>query len=380
MTRPFRSHALETRWSLYVDESGDFSDAWISVVVGGLLVRADAERGGPEPLRRQLLGAIPIEFWPLHAAQINLPVWFALVHAAVVADRTPVDPTSAAAIACLRTHCGAHLDAALADLTNGHEPRFDALRAMNHILRQHQPVDYITLEHWGRTLWAKVATLVEALAASNGGADLPAVAVFAAGETDLSPIDPAEGSMDEDARYKELLACALERVASVLGRTEGRHHVGLHVLGRRVFNRVLGRHTPLLLSDVAALAQPINERFAPRVRLVANEVARFDRDVHPALVLADFAANHARRALHGPCRELTSTESDLQSRIPAAVRSGRPVLSHLAGDGLARSWIAWAGGHMPSPPRQSLALTKQRRRWACEQAYEWVTALGGTWS
>jgi hypothetical protein len=363
-----------------VDESGDFSDASMSVVVGGLLVRAEAERGGPEALRRQLTAAIPVEYWPLHAAHINLPVWFAILQAGFNADRMPLDPTAAAAIRCLRERCGLDLDSVLGALADGQGPRYATLRDMNRVLRRHQSFEYQRLEEKGRALWAAIARVIQDLAANDQSPERPGVAIFAAGETDFDSFPTSDTTADEDARYRDLLACALERVAAILARLGGRHRVGLHVLGRHVFNTVLGIRAPLLLSDVAALAHPLNARFGPHVRLVPEEVARFDRDVHPALVLADFAANHARRALHDPFCPLAATEDDLRGRIPAALRSGWPHLSHLAGDGLARNWIAWAGGHLPSRPLASLSPSSLRRRWACEQAYEWVPALGGTWN
>jgi len=380
VTRAFSRLPGETRWSLYIDESGDFADASSSVVVGGLLVRAEAECGGPGPLRRRLLNAIPIPHWPLHASRINLPVWFALVQVALATDKSAVDPVAAATVSGLGSRCGAELTTALQALANGREPPYEDLRRMNHLLRKHLPREYAALEGWGRRLWAAVAELVSVLAVPDVRPGFPNVAVFAAGETDIPAIDAGSTAAGEDARYRELLACTLERVAAVLGRAGGRHRVGVHVLGRRVFNQVLGQPAPLLPSDVAPIAHAVSTRHAPDVRLVIEEVSRFDPDVNPTLILADFTANHAHRALRSHCTALSVAEAQVRERIPADVRSGKPPLSHLAAGGLAASWVAWAVGQRQSPPSESIALSGQRRRWACEQAYEWISALGCTWS
>lgn len=65
------------RWSLFVDESGDFSDNDDEVVVAGLLV-SDVRHSRLERRLRHALDRAPDVPWPVHAWLTRRPIMFAL--------------------------------------------------------------------------------------------------------------------------------------------------------------------------------------------------------------------------------------------------------------------------------------------------------------
>jgi hypothetical protein len=60
---------MPIRWTLYIDESGDFAAPDDPVSVAGLLLRGEAPAG----LRAALEAAVPWYPWPLHASHLNQP-------------------------------------------------------------------------------------------------------------------------------------------------------------------------------------------------------------------------------------------------------------------------------------------------------------------
>ena len=85
---------MTTSWVLFVDESGNFSDASDVVAVGGLLLR-DSPALQPHVLKASLQRAVPELPWPFHAAFVNQPAYVAL---AASVKPTPENNTLRSAI------------------------------------------------------------------------------------------------------------------------------------------------------------------------------------------------------------------------------------------------------------------------------------------
>src|ERR1022692_3835466 len=81
MTLPRRESL--TRWTLYVDESGNFADVEDDVAVSGVLIRDDVPGLSENEVKRALESVVPGFPWPGHASLINNASWVALV----LADR-----------------------------------------------------------------------------------------------------------------------------------------------------------------------------------------------------------------------------------------------------------------------------------------------------
>lgn len=65
----------ETRWHLFVDESGDLDVSEGQVVVAGVGLRLDRLLGRPDQLKEQLIRLVPGVPWPLHLSVVKrLPV------------------------------------------------------------------------------------------------------------------------------------------------------------------------------------------------------------------------------------------------------------------------------------------------------------------
>jgi hypothetical protein len=196
----------------------------------------------------------------------------------------------------------------------------------------------------------------------------PAVMIVLGGEAsrgDGSPdVDPGRDQGSE--RYLAILECVLERSRDSVARRGGRHNILLEVLSRPSFNRA---------SHLGNVSRRLDAGIGSPVRLTAMQPWRFDAHVPGALVLADVAANRARRLLlDAPDASLAQFEDSLQQELTAPVRSGAPPLSTLAATGRARSYVEDA---RHGRPEDAALLHDEIRRWAKEQALEWAAHFRG---
>ncbi len=360
----------ERRWTLYLDESGQFSDAADHVAVAGLLV--DEEAGGP--------GAREVEFglkrmlpefpWPLHAAVLSQPSYVALAVASVGRRRGRKRVASEGregdfvrlaeeASAWLETQDPGGVADVLLALEEGREPRYAVLKRLTQLLLREKKRWSLRLEGRTREAWAYVR---EAASKIAGTGERPCAYLVACSET-----RKGDAGAGEDDRYFTHLEALLQRVRALLGRREGRHFVSVRVLGRSVTEPVVSAPRPLLMADVERVIQRSVSDGGGAVRFRSEQVARFEATVGVHFVLADFFANQARRVLGDPAVGLAEAERSLVAQLGAPARSGSPPRPHVAATGDAQRFLLASPGE-----RVALEAGAGRRRWAVEQALEWA--------
>ncbi|MBN1548389.1 MAG: hypothetical protein JW902_17195, partial [Syntrophaceae bacterium] len=206
----------------------------------------------------------------------------------------------------------------------------------------------------------------------------PVISIFASGET-----EPGDAGQDttlpaDDARYFGLLECLLERIVDLLDAVSGNHYVGIRVLDRHIYYQEIGKRAPLNSRRIGEIILKILSGFGEKIRMVPETVSRYDSRVRAEFVLADFVANHCRRTLSKNSWSLSKTERKITERLSTPTRSGNPSKSHLSASGVPRLWVSYANGRMTSRPSRSLEYQCEIfKRWACEQANEWVNLQKG---
>jgi hypothetical protein len=362
--------ALERRWTLYLDESGQFSDASDAVAVAGLLV--DEEAGGPSPREVEfgLKRMLPEFPWPLHASILNQASYVALAVASegrrkgrrrVSAEGREADFVRLAeeASAWLETRDAAGVALVLGALEEGREPRYEVLRRLTRLLLDERKRWSLRLDGRTREAWAYVRDAAMKIA---GTAERPCAYLVACSET-----RKGDAGAGEDDRYFGHLEALLQRVRALLGRREGSHFVSVRVLGRSVTEPVVAAPRPLLMADVERVIQRSVSDGGGAVRFRSEQVARFEATVGVHFVLADFFANQARRVLGDPAVGLAEAERSLVAELGAPARSGSPPRPHVAATGDAQRFLLAAPGD-----RVVLEAGAGCRRWAVEQALEWA--------
>jgi hypothetical protein len=242
---------------------------------------------------------------------------------------------------------------------------------MHTILREQAPNVLATLDEFSRRAWVAVRELfVGLLPETSVGEELAGVGLITASETELGDAFCDDGPRPEDDRYYELLGCVLERAASVLS-SLAPCELGVRVLERSVFDPRFGKTVPLGSFHVNAVIKELALKLKG-VRVIPELTASFDQDVCGEFVLADFVANQSRRILSPQLSSLKGAEGEFRAHFAVPVRSGAPSRSHLAASGLARDFIETPGSPVSAEPSSRLSWQPPRRRWACEQAWEWV--------
>jgi hypothetical protein len=352
-------------WTLFVDESGDFSSVADAVCIAGVLVWSEAPGVGSRELLASLRRALPGLPWPLHASVLNQPSYVAIVLErerrcrGAFPEGLPPDVAEAAlaAVEFLQLAEPESIRTALEALLAGRKLPYEELERMSRRLWRERWKACRALDRHERRAWAFVRELGESLSEDGPGGGPRAVLVTAAETLD------GDGGADTDARYFGLLEALLDRTAAMLERAGGRHLVCVRALGRDVREPLLGRRIPLRPQHVGTVIHRLPAR--ARVRLLASEVARFSPEVEFPFVLADFASNRARRVLRPSETGLRQAEHELKSVLAMPVRTGSPDRTHLAATGLG-SVVRRASG----PADGAGAATP--RRWAIEQAGEWL--------
>jgi len=338
----------EHRWSLYVDESGDFGDPERGVVIGGVLVRG--LRVEPSAIREALERIAPGLPWPLHANRLGLPAWLAAAHATrqallrsgneFAADRRQVLIDAWHRVRELHP---ARAEIIEAELTDGAERRktVDAARFLSKDLVGHE---HKVAHAMTRELRADIARVF-------AGLQVEAFHIVFAGESEV-------GQEIEGDRYLALLPSLTRRAAKIVARAGGPAVIRLQILERNVADPVIDRTENLHLRH---LRSALAAGRVGQVRTVTEGIQVFRGDVDPLLVCADFAAN---RGLF-PCTSkepLRVTEELLTRMLQRPMHSGEPPRSHLAASGIAEDIEQGKASPVIRPPV---------RRWAIEQAEAW---------
>lgn len=336
------------RWTIFIDESGDFDAPGAAVAIAGILL-AETSETSADALRRGLERALPDIPWPPHAAHVNQTAWVAVI----LADQACNPPAPGAppaalaareAVAEFSRHSPVDLGQVQADLRLGRRPDFAAIKRLSKHLRDTLPVLARRIDGFALEAWAQVRAVAARLAA-DADASLLASGEAWAGAVGSGP----------DERYFGLLEATLSRAVHLLCRRRTPDRLGVRALERDVHEPAIDEPIPLLPRHLGEVARRLPSEGTSVVRVVPEHVCRYDRRVDIRFVLADFAANRARRVLGDARLPLVEAEH-LLGDVGLPVRSGTPPRTHLAAAG--------ALGQPAAPPRAC--------QWAREQAEEWA--------
>jgi hypothetical protein len=324
------TRAGSQQWRLYVDEAGQFNNPSDEVTCAGLLVRRDISGSSPEEIRVALRNAAPELNWPLHSAHFGRPVLFAL--AAHARGKAIVTATlgdgSAAIIAELRSADPDTTDRALTDLVARREPKLSDIGRLDRLFRDLNPPGHMALRERVKELQTILRRLIRSLATAASSGEGATAYTFAASERQVASERGTNGGRAYPSRrYDAVLFTLLRSVVRSLAHHGGVHHVFVQVLTRSTLDPVLDRDVPFHLRHLAALIAGLQPNTSD-VRLLPEATPRFDEEVHPALVLADYVASKSRPILARG--ELARVEQALVDRFAAAPRSGVPARTHLA--------------------------------------------------
>jgi hypothetical protein len=366
---------MAERWDFHIDESGDFDDAFDSVVVAGLLIR-DSPALQPHAIKGALKRAIPLLPWPLHATFINQPAYVAAalepsVRANRQAEQSELGSIVIQTWSLLKDLHRDRVNAVARRLRAQEEPNYDDIAVLSLAIRSADNVAFERLRAHALETYATAARLLSDLAAGHNGVGLPAIVVAAAGETVVGDAWPEDDPRD---RYLSLLGVALTRACQVLRRDVGPHVISVRASRRNVIDWRLKTSVRMNLPHLNEVIRSLGVQTP--VTLVAGAVGTSWEDSGAGYVLADIAANAARQILLSRSVGIRGATAALQSRLGVAAASGTPALSHCAASGEAAELIVRAaGGALPGSPSAGLPCVPPRARWACEQAWEWAEAL-----
>ncbi len=372
---------MSERWSLFLDESGDFSNG-VTSWVGGVLVEASAAALGrrklPEEFER-IYGPGP---YPPHASHQNIPAAAAL-HAAWV----PRGRASVLAEGALAAERRAELRAAadvlaagagsdvLAKVRAGARPSYDDLQHADDVLQEEAPHLRHVLSHLQGERQRQMGDLVARL---FGRLEGRASYVGALGDGGAPGPETAPGHVREDA-YVRALSVVAERVA----RLGGDVVIDVHVLTRDV--EVGGFPKPLALNAhfVRQLAEAACARVGGRVRFrPAPAIQRYadhpsdDLPFHPMLAIADWVTNRVRPVLHKHhhswatvtntlvARSIAPSEAALNRRVRGRERLGPLPTIAAAGPLEAAVRDAFAGQPEGALPPGSTTCRASPRWWS----------------
>jgi hypothetical protein len=374
---------MSPEWGLFVDESGTFADAGVSVLVAGLLLRTDVPTANPERIEGALRAAMPDFPWPIHAAHIAFPVTAALAHCAQLriaptsrsvspADDFTKDAVSVVASFEQSSRPGVREAArkALKKLVRGKKPRIEHVRILDKEVEARNKPLHDRLQDHQREAVGHILELIRTLTL-EGTAHWFVLTTVLSGEAKKGDAIPpgAEGEEADTQRYYALLECLLGRTYDLLERFPGRHAVHVHVCTRDVSDPRRGR-VPLDLTHLKDRSDRVVPPSGGSVRLLPVTAPPYASPIDARLVLVDFVANQARRAL-SKSWELRLVYRRLRTVTIGELRSGSPPLSHVAASGWAREHVEAGRRHAPSPPPPAGI-----KAWAREQAEQWAAVLG----
>jgi hypothetical protein len=377
------SRNAATRWNLFLDESGNFSDPDDEVVVAGLLVRVDIPGSHPSQIRAALEAAVPDLPWPVKASEFNRPVVFAIANYLKRRGRAATNPLERVADELVgeitRQESGCY-EAVSKALYGRQRIPYDALSRLDDLARRDWN-RYQVLRQATDASVAAIGRCIQGLGLSREGdwrlseSARDAVLLVACGET-LQGEDAAGDGDLETNRYLGLLRWTIVRAVDVVARMIGRQEVHLYVLDRDVTDTILGvrKRTPLHIRHVGPIARDVEAKCSRdhRITVKLDAVSRYDDRMHAALVLADFVANRTRRGLRAQPDALSAVEGQIGLEVRCCVRSGDPSASHLAAAGYAQETIERV---RTASQGTTAEAPVGARSWALEQAAEWTRVL-----
>lgn len=342
-------------WQLFVDESGSFTPGAVGVVAG-LLVSGRDTAPALAALRTLLTQAAPNVSWPPHASTLNIAGSWAVF--AVGGAKAAIDALN-------RAHAIPDAEAERRALV----VRLEEARARGAWNPPDRRVRTVMTEvdRWlqrrARAAYGALLKLRDenerlraeaqrGIGACYGG---PCAVAGAWGRSD----DPSEPPVDVDA-YLRRLATLVERAAAALRLidTTTRHTLLVYVAARDIETR----DGPVPMTT-AHLRRAFELAGRPRVTpaitvdLVPMPPQRYDRKVHPGIVVADHLANRMAYELSLAAQRdwsHVSTRVDDATGLPCELRTRGGDLPLIAADGvfadsLRASWRGDASAPVPVP-------------------------------
>ena len=349
-------------------------DTLVERVVAGLLV-ADLPSLQPHAIRTALKRAIPLLPWPFHATFINQPAYVAMALEPAVRTNKEAAGTEQGALILrawrvLKDRERDRTNAVARRLREEAEPRYDDVSVLSSTLRTFEPSIYERLRTYALEIHANLARLLCDLSVVET-AGLPPMLFAAAGETTIGDAIVDDGSSD---RYLDLLRVLLVRVRDVLVRFSGGHEVSVWASRRDVLDWRLKVSVRMNVPHLNEIIKSLGGH--PSVTVLGGGVGTSWEFDGAGYVLADLAANAARRTLMSRSVGIATAVESLQSRVGVKAATGTPTLAHCAASGEAAQLIRQASdGVLVGPASNALPYINPRARWACEQAWEWSEAL-----
>ena len=370
----------ETEWLLFLDESGDFSDPAASVCIAGFLLRAEEKGEDVSWLRRLLQTSFPDVSYPPHALYLNrdgfhLANW-------MLRGRPPIRGIETAALerlARLVEESPSPVATAFREaIAAGELPRWQELKAVEPELRWALPTEAQALRGLVERSRMEIVRVLEEVVARYGPER-----VFGVAAADPRIREEDDGPARD--RYLALLEVVFERVLALFRKEPPeRHKIWVRAAERKV-SLPWGLELHLRAADVGGAVRAAERRpplplapgvkADPHVRLVAMEPPRFDAEVHPGVVIADFLANRLREPL-GQAKSWNEVREAAEGRQALPLETSPRLypdvsLPTAAADGKPRRAIAAAfcGGEVPA--------VGDGPGWAREQAARWIEAITG---
>jgi hypothetical protein len=358
------------QWQIFLDESGDFSRATTTWLVGWA-IQGPATQAHDQRLRRALADAYAGVPWPMHASALNLPIAHALYRIADVPAPPDVLAACARAVKTLSSsnalEARAYMEAAQkARHGGGKGGRIEVdhciARNTETWLQREDPTALASLRQLQAQQDRAMRHLLRTLAGGAHGAGAFALAVECEPEHDTSLgaawwVDAFEVLV---GRGVDLLRSATGAGDQVLVRSAAYDGVSGPRLGARSQTIARAPWFPTTASCIIFPTRPL----------------RYDDQVSAGVVVADFLANRIKRSLYGALDvAATRVSRDLGLPIVAVPRSAPdgPGLPACAATGLPHRALQAARRAGPVP----LAPDQGARAWKVEQALAWMHAPRG---
>ncbi len=364
-----------TRWTLHLDESGDFAVPGETVLIAGLMLQEAASGAADEMLGAALRRLDPLVPYPPHATELRQTAWWiarwALADSAVRAAhpaRLVLDRAAAALQRALPDRSLARMADAL---RQGQMPDYDALKSASRWLRAASPMIYAELEALARGAEDRYRALGVQLRAVYGDARCHI----------LAAVDGGGPAVDGTDRYLSLLTALFERVFALLRANPAQaHEVRVVAAQRHVTDARLPRRRMLMPQDLGACVRraeafPLLAPVPPpdgNVRILPWGAVAYREQVAPGVALADFVANRLRGVItrsdqwDGVSAEATAA-TGLSVMVPPRVNPGSGAQPTIAAAGPARDAIAEA-----FRGRSAASDALRGRSWEVDQAQRWI--------
>lgn len=381
------TQAKTSRWRLFVDESGSFEPDSSAAFLAALAFQVSADPLGLARLREILRKQVPLVPWPLHRWLLDKPAIYPFWSTLAPELKLPTDTQASlkAALELWEIYDPALSARISSNLKTGQEPSPRELQILSRTLREYKPQVLAQLKALATRNVEAVTNIFSTLFndASRSG---HAFGFFAA------EADPKDAIIDESGeRYFNLLVNLLSRVHEVFARLDGEHLIEINLERRDAKHPDLPEtktptdhhKTPLTRAHISRASNEVYAQLPSRaghlrVRFSVGGVWASDDDTHPGLVVADSLANifyrRATRFEREISRRLGSELAHLHARIHQytgllAALNATPELSHFSATGRAADAVSDArAGAQPTP----FQPTELSRRWAAEQANQWI--------